>query len=721
MVTPTRLRVEYMESPVGVDAHAPRFSWALASHQRGAVQSAYELGIRAVESHICNFSWSSGRVVSNRTLNVPYTGAEELPHDCSFIFDIIAFDADGELQTTRGSFSTGINDWSGARWLGLTGSAAGFQARRSVLLAKPVRRAFAYVSGLGYYKLDVDGERVSTHELGPFTTFSTRVYYDTLDVTEPMAIAAALKSPCVFGATVGPGWYTLLGVGPPTLRLLVSIEYEDGTRERVVSDGGWRVSPGPVVSSNIYDGEVYDARRETPGWTTPAFQLGSAWTAPALLAGPPGGSAVQYSSHAVLPPVRIGQSYAPCDMWEVVDSPGTYVFDFCQNMAGFTTLNIREGIFTVSNITQVHAEAVHGPKPAAIYNQLATYTLQTNSYLSRGDGKPASYTPLFTFAGFRYVQLSGLPLVPDFNTLEAHFIHTDFELTGDIEFSAPLLNSVQHAARASALSNFQSIPSDCPQRERRGWLGDSQLAAEALFHNFDVSAALSAFVQQIDDAQNKATGEVQDCVPWYGHGFEPADPAWGAAYSLLSDWIGTYSHDSQIFARHYVGITAHLDSVIKMAAGGRLPGGANNPHPGPHGWDGLLAFGPYSDWCPAKGCSECDDPRKDPAAYNSALVSSYYLIKQLKIVGNYAALLGHEDDAVRYAAVAANTSQSFVRHFYDATAKTFREPDRNCTQYLSPQTSISLGNELGLVPAGDEEPVMKNLVAGSRARPSSVK
>jgi hypothetical protein len=229
-------------------------------------------------------------------------------------------------------------------------------------------------------------------------------------------------------------------------------------------------------------------------------------------------------------------------------------------------------------------------------------------------------------------------------------------------------------------------------------------------HNFDISAALSAFVQQIDDAQNKSTGEVQDCVPWYGHGFEPADPAWGAAFSLLPDWIGQYYHDDQIFDRHYAGITAHLDSLIEMAGGALLHGGPNDPHPGAHNLDGLLAFGPYSDWCPAKGCIECADPRKDPSAYNSALVSSYYLIKQLRVVTSYSRLLGHADDTMRYSAVAANVSAKFVHHFYDTQAKTFREV-RNCTQYLSPQTSISLGNDLGLVPTDDEEDVMRNLVS----------
>ena len=164
-----------------------------------------------------------------------------------------------------------------------------------------------------------------------------------------------------------------------------------------------------------------------------------------------------------------------------------------------------------------------------------------------------------------------------------------------------------------------------------------------------------------------------------------------------------YYHDDQIFSRHYEGITAHLDSLIEMARGALLEGGPNDPHPGPHTLDGLLAFGPCesaslsvsvslclcvavsltwrrgtdSDWCPARGCIECADPRKDASAYNSALVSSYYLIKQLRIVAAYSQLLAHADDAVRYSILAANMSAKFQQHFYDGKAKTFRE-SRNC-------------------------------------------
>lgn len=182
----------------------------------------------------------------------------------------------------------------------------------------------------------------------------------------------------------------------------------------------------------------------------------------------------------------------------------------------------------------MHAEAVHGPKPAPIYHHL-TFTKETNVYTSRGDGEAAQYPPLF--------------------------VHTDVEITGGISFSDPLMDAVQHITRAAALSNHQSIPTDCPQRERRGWLGDAQLAAETNFHNFDMSAAYTIFIQDPE------SGETQDYVPWYGRGFQPADPAWGAAYTLLADWLGTYYADDAIFARHTRGSPPTLSLLSRWRQG----------------------------------------------------------------------------------------------------------------------------------------------------------
>ncbi|EGD77258.1 hypothetical protein PTSG_12712 [Salpingoeca rosetta] len=626
-----------MKDPLGVDVMFPRFSWTLMHSERAQAQTAWEVHVIATDAN--EIIWRSGKTNGTSSINVPYNGHTNLTTDTHYTWCVRYYDAQGHMSpwSANASFSTGLrsqSDWDGAQWIG------GGQLLRTVAALpsnKQVVRAFAYVVGLGYYKLYVNGKRASHHELGAFTTYEKRVYYDTWDITEHVQH----NSQVAFGVHLGPGWYaqSSVNVGKPTLYAKISIHYADGSEESIVS---------------------------TP----------TRW---------------KVSSHAVLPPIRIGENYTPCNMWE--SSPGTYVFDFCQNMAGFTTLRVPEGAAVQAgvNITQIHAEAVYGPPPAPIHHHYSN-TAEKAVYITSGDGAAITYTPLFTYMGFRYVQLTNFPGVPDFNTLTAHFIHTDFELVGDISFSDPNLDSVQHITRAASMSNYQSIPTDCPQRERRGWLGDAQLSSETTIHNFFMAAPYTSFVSQINDAQNPNTGAVQDCVPWYGHGHEPADPAWGSAYTFLADHVYQYYEDDEIAAQHYDGLRFHLESLIAQAANDSM--------------DGLLAFSWWGDWCPPAGCVADGHHR------NSALVSSYMYLKQLAIVAKMATRLGKTKDAQRYSNLASSVGAAFNNHFYDATNKIYNETRRPAgAEELSIQTCIALADDLGLIPDEDRDQIMRNLVA----------
>eukprot|EP01004_Peranema_trichophorum_P002698 NODE_1736_length_1831_cov_65.029859_g1473_i0.p1 GENE.NODE_1736_length_1831_cov_65.029859_g1473_i0~~NODE_1736_length_1831_cov_65.029859_g1473_i0.p1 ORF type:complete len:488 (+),score=93.46 NODE_1736_length_1831_cov_65.029859_g1473_i0:103-1464(+) len=235
------------------------------------------------------------------------------------------------------------------------------------------------------------------------------------------------------------------------------------------------------------------------------------------------------------------------------------------------------------------------------------------------------------------------------------------------------------------------IPTDCPQRERRGWLADAYLASATCIYNFDMAGFYVNFLQQIADAQNKTSGAVAECAPFYGHGTEPADPAWGSAYTFFADIIATYYEDDRIFGTHYEGIKAHLDFLIKEAASGNM--------------DGLLTYSLHGDWCPPQGCQYSDNHT------NSALVSSYSYLQQLRLVARYANLLSRTQDSVKYARYAEQVSNAFNTHFYDPVAKTYREANRSRpTQFLGPQTCISLADNLGLIPSKDRDEVMNNLI-----------
>ena len=189
------------------------------------------------------------------------------------------------------------------------------------------------------------------------------------------------------------------------------------------------------------------------------------------------------------------------------------------------------------------------------------------------------------------------------------------------------------------------------------------------------------------------TGTVQDCVPYYGHGFDPADPAWGAAFPLIANWVGKYYHDDQIFSEHYEQITAHIDNLIGTAK-------INDA-------DGLLTYGIWGDWCPPSGCVACRTPNL--SSNNSVLVSSFYYISELRIVAEYAGILGKTADQEKYSGLATAAGEAFNKHFYKAASHTYDE-NRTCGEYLSPQTTISLAAALNLIPEADFDSVMDTLV-----------
>lgn len=688
---PYRLRMEYMNNPMGVDVqYKPRLTWALGHTERGQGQSSYRLAV----SKFVGSGWVSvhdATTTSNVSQNVPLEA--ELTPDTLYTWTVMYVDKSGAPSpwAANATFSTGVGNWS-AKWIGQNTSGS-FQAGKQFQTAngKQIARATFYVVGLGYYKLYVNGKKISTHELGAFTTYTKRVYYDTYDATD--AMRENLQTTQGVGVTVGNGWYSQssVHVGNPTLLLQASILYTDGSTDTFSTDTTWTVTASPVTSSDIYKGEDYNASMETPGWTSPGYKFDNNW-APATVMQPPSAT-VQITSHAILPPIRIAESYTPCDMWE--SSPGVFVFDFCQNMAGITTLRVPEGLATVSGaaITMQHAELIYGPKPAAIHNHYGNAP-EINTYYTRGDGAAIEHTAMFVYAGFRYVSLTGFPGTPDFKTITAHFIHTDYELTGSISFSDPLLTSVQHITRAAAMSNFQSIPTDCPQRERRGWLGDAQLSCETNMHNFDMGAPYTSFIQQIGDSQDPS-GTVQDCVPFYGHGKDPADPAWGGAFALIANWVGKYYHDDQIFAEHYDQIKAHTDNLVTTAQADKA--------------DGLLTYGGWGDWCPPSGCHACWDRQAGMESQNSVMVSSFYYILELRIMAEYAGILGKTSDQQKYTDLATEAASAYQKHFYNATGKTYDET-RVCGEYLSPQTKISLAATLGIIPSEDYDAVMDTLV-----------
>lgn len=514
----TRLRVEYIDAPLTIDVKTPRFSWALVHSSRAQYQTSYHLIVTQVGGATV---WDSGVVTSNTTLNVPY-GGSQLPSNTDFTWSLVWTDAQGATAgTATSTFSTALytpTDWKNAEFVSSqqNGSLNTYRAEFT-LSAAPVR-ARLFMHGLGYAKTWINGALTDDHELGTFTTFQQRTLYDVVDVT------SLVHAGCnAVGVMIGHGWFSQPKVhaGPRQFRLLLSLTDSTGAITYLASANAagapgalvFSAIAGPVLADDIYLGETYDGRvmASIDGFAACGFTPSAAWvpTVPPFESPLTFGSVI--SSHAVH--IRTDRSYSVVDSGITQPKPNVFVFDFGQNMAGQSTLKV-EDCPVGTNITLIHNEILN--PDGTVNRNLAP---MVGTYFCAGNGGVEVYRTMFTYYGFRYVEVIGFPGVPGEETVSAHFVHSDVPQSGEFTSSSPLLNAIQHATRFASWSNLMDVPTDCPQRERFGWLGDAQLSFETVIHNIDGGGFYTKWLSDFADTQvfdnitYQTDGALPDCIP----------------------------------------------------------------------------------------------------------------------------------------------------------------------------------------------------------------
>jgi len=424
------LRVEYLTNPLGIDVPRPRFSWKIRSGERNTVQAAYQVQVTRGDRLI----WDSGRIVADSSVFVTYAGPALAPRT-RYAWRVRVWDGKGRASawSESGSWETGLlqpSDWSAA-WIGTAASPSDSLGGPSPLLRRAFRlngavaSARLYATSLGLYEVYLNGQRVGDRLFTPgWTSYHHRLQYQTYEVTQLLG-----PGDNAIGAILGDGWYRgHLGFNGQrnmygkrlALRLQLEIHYRDGRTERVVSDSQWKTAPGPILTSDIYGGETYDARLERSRWTAASYDDRD-WAGVALL-DPPAATVIASES----PPVRRVAELRPVAIRRAPS--GETVFDLGQNFTGWARLKVRGPAGTV--VTMRFAEVLD--RDGNLYTANLRRASQTDRYTLKGGGEEI-YEPHFTFHGFRYVGVTGLPSTADSGAIAGIVVSSDLEQTGAFE------------------------------------------------------------------------------------------------------------------------------------------------------------------------------------------------------------------------------------------------------------------------------------------------
>ena len=543
--------------------------------------------------------------------------------------------------------------------------------RRSFRLGGAPVRARVYATALGSYRLTVNGASAGPGALIPdWTDYRYRLTYQTYDVTRLLR-----RGGNALGVVLGAGWYAgrmgysskRYAYGPPPVRLLLELHltYADGREEVIASDTSWRASAGPILFSEIYDGEAYDARLEQPGWDRPGFDAGQ-WHG--VIPEPVPSAQLQSQN---IPLIEPRATLHPKARWSPV--PGTWVFDLGQNIAGWARLVVRGARGTRvrmrfaeildrdgKNITQINLRSAKA----------------TDTYVLKGRGIE-TFEPHFTYHGFRYVEVTGYPGTPGLGAVTGIAANTALPETGELTTSSAALNRLWENIRWTQRANLYSVPTDCPQRdERMGWMGDAQVFWRTASYNMDMAAFGEKWLADVRDGQT-AWG----CFPNFAPNFlgdRPCGaPGWADAGVIIPWTLWKHYGDTRVLAEHWEAISRYLAFIRD-----------SNP-------DFLWRHGKevqFGDWLPAGSTKSWGETNTD-------LIATAFWAYDAALAAQMARALGKDSSAAMYERLFARVRDAFDSAYVQPDGRVgapFLNPDSVRTEFT--QTAYVLALRFGLVP-----------------------
>ncbi|GAB3414993.1 family 78 glycoside hydrolase catalytic domain [Niabella aquatica] len=668
------LLTENLVNPIGLDVVQPSFSWQLAGPGRNIVQSAYEIKV----SEENKTAWSSGKIMSDSSVHVTYKGSP-LRFNTKYKWQVRVWDQAGKMSgwSPVASFQTGLLDstnWQ-AQWIEATFAPSDNESpcplfRRPFSLSKKIARATAYITAHGLYEAYINGTRIGDAWLTPgWTKYSKRLQYQAYDVTPLLKSGAN-----VVAAMVGNGWYrSVLGwqnngnIYGKTLGLLlqVNITYSDGSSEVVTTDNYWKSSSGEIMYSQVYDGEIIDARKQKQGWKEAGYDDGD-WNSVKVVTHPK-----DILIATVNEPVKQHETFRPVKL--ITTPAGEKVIDFGQNLVGWVQVKMKGN--AGDTLTISHAEVLD--KEGNFYIENLRAAKAQAKYILKGGGTE-TFHPYFTWMGFRYIKIEGYRGEIDPADFEAVALYSAMEPTGSFTTSNSLINQLQHNIQWGQKGNFLDVPTDCPQRdERLGWTGDAQVFARTAAFNMNVHNFFAKWLRDIEAEQDN--GVVPYVVPNV-LGKAGNSAGWADAATIVPWQMYLAYGDKRLLATQYGSMKAFIES-IRRASKNDL-------------WNTGWHFGDWLFYRPF------DDNDGRSAVTDKNLIAQCFYAHAAQLLINTAKILGKTADMEEYTALLKRIKDAFNTEYVTQSGRLVS----------GTQTAYVLALQFDMLPEAQRQPTAEKLV-----------
>ncbi len=707
------LRCEYRVNPLGVEALSPALSWKINSAERNVIQMGYQILVADNPADLAKSTgniWDTKKVSTDRSIQINYAG-KVLVAGKKYYWKVRVYDNKGKVSawSAPANWQMGLlkaTDWKNARWIAYekmadslitilpldtkkdkpTGNNILPLLRKDFHVAKTVKQATMYISGLGHFEFHLNGEKVGDNFLDAgWAKYDKEALYVTFDLTDQLK-----KENNAIGVMLGNGFYYVPPIkgrykklrasfGFPKMICRLHIEYKDGTEANVISDQSWRTSASPITFSSIYGGEDYDARLEQQGWNRSGFNAKD-WTVPVLVEGP------QLKAQKA-EPLKVFNHFKAKSIQQVLNEE--WVYDLGQNASGIVELRVKGKKGDTIKLSP--AELL---KDDGSVTQKATGSPTYFLYILKGDGIEI-WRPRFMYTGFRYVQLKGgvpegqpnpggQPVVTELTGLHVRNAAT---AVGEFSSSNELFNRTDELINWAIKSNMASVFTDCPHREKLGWLEELHLMGSSVRYNYD---AATLFKKALQDMRNSQTPEglVPEISPEYvkfeyGDGMFRDSPEWGSSSIIMPWYLYQWYGEEKALTENYPMMQRYLSYLATKAKNNILSQG----------------LGDWYDLGPKRpGVSQMT-----PMGVTGTAIYYY----DLNIMEQIALKLGKTDDATKYRQLAIEVRKSFNDTFFQ----------KETGQYATgSQAANAMAVYMKLVEPQHKAAVVENLIKDIRSR-----